>query len=95
MVAEENVTIYMLRAEFLENLSKTNPPLKTKMDAVKKNNFKLDKFRAASVHIGPVLDYSKSYKYQKQNKMKRRNWKTLNDMKDKIIRKILRNRELA
>jgi len=65
------------------------------MDEVKKRNFIQDEFRAAPVNIGPVLDFSKSYKYQKENKMKRRNWITLNQVKDLVVQKIIRNREKA
>ena len=95
MVAEENTTIYQLKIDFIENLARGNILLKTKMDEVKKRNFIHDEFRAAPVNIGPVLDFSKSYKYQKENKMKRRNWNTLNQVKDLVVQKIMRNREKA
>ena len=80
--------------EFLEELMEKRPVLRGKIDETQTKMFIWDNFRSENIHVGPVLDIHKSYRYEKI-KQKRRFNNLLTRIKDCIIKRVIRNRELA
>ena len=63
--ANSDTTIHYLSLEFLEELSDKRPILRGKIDDIRQKWFIWDNFRSDSIHVGPVLDIYKSYRYEK------------------------------
>ena len=76
----------------MNDLAEKRPILRGKIEDVKTGCFIWDNYRSESIHVGPVLDIHKSYRYEKI-KQKRRINNLATRIKDCVVKRIIRNRE--